>query len=73
MTESLAMWAVYRHPSDYPDHFVARKFAVTKEIYVTNDMFVADTLEELRALLPGGLHRLPRFEHDDPNIVEVWL
>jgi hypothetical protein len=67
------MWTVYEHPRDYPDHFVARKFLVTTVTQPTTDMFVADSLEELRSLLPHGLHRLPRFEHDDPKIVEVWL
>jgi hypothetical protein len=76
MTERpLESWTVYRHPSDYPDKFVARKWLVTTtpEPIATNDMFVADSLDEVRKLLPPGLHCLPRIEHDHPAIVEVWL
>jgi hypothetical protein len=70
----LEIWTVYRHPRDYPDKFVARKsLATTPEPTHTNDMFVADNLDEVRALLPKGLHRLPRVAEDDPVIVEVWL
>ncbi len=32
----------------------------------------AHTLEEARAMIPGGLHRRPRQEQDDPNVFESW-
>jgi hypothetical protein len=73
MDHQLEMWTVYRHPRDYPDKFVARKWMVTPEPTATHDMFVANSLDEVRMLLPFGLHCLPRMEHDDPAIVEVWL
>lgn len=69
--ERFAMWTVYKNPRDYPDKYVARKALVPGG--VTNDMFVADSLDEVRALLPPGLYRLSRSEHDDPVIVETWL
>jgi hypothetical protein len=72
--EGLAMWTVYDHPTDYPNQFVARKFLVnSKEIVRTNDMFFADTLEEIRDLLPLGLTNLHRRVGDDPNIIETWI
>ena len=40
---------------------------------MTNDMFVADTVDELRELLPPGLFCIPRVATDDPVIVETWL
>jgi hypothetical protein len=70
----LEIWTVYDHPSDYPASFVARKSVVGASMTtMTHDMFVADTLDELRALLPRGLYRIHRYEQDDPKIVEVWL
>jgi ribosomal protein L37E len=72
--QRLEMWTVYDHPKDQPDSFVARKWCVDGQTMLgTSDMFVASTLGELRALLPPGLHRLPRNEGDDPTIVETWL
>jgi hypothetical protein len=74
MTEdagALAIWTVYRDPADYPSKYVVRKSLVPGG--VTNEMFVADSLAEARALVPPGLHRLPRQRDDDPVIVEVWL
>lgn len=67
----LEIWTVYRHPRDYPDKYVARKGFVPGG--ATNDMFVADSLDEIHALLPRGLVRIPRYEADDPAIVESWL
>lgn len=67
-------WTVYDHPSDYPNAFVARRWLTDgPAVTLTNEMFTADTLQELRALLPAGLHCIPRFEGDQPQIVEVWL
>jgi len=73
MTKPLDMWTIYHKPDDYPDEFVARRWEILIDITATNDMFVADTLEELRALLPPGLVCLHRQPLDDPRIVEVWL
>lgn len=68
----LDIWTIYRHPRDYPDKYVARKTVVPPGT-PTNDMFIAGSLDEARALLPRGLHRMPRSAEDDPVIVEVWL
>jgi hypothetical protein len=74
MSENLDMWTVYDHPRDYPDKYVARRCTVGRGgLTMTNDMFVADTINEVRSLLPLGLFCLPRDPKDDPCIVEVWL
>jgi hypothetical protein len=71
---ALELWTVYRRPKDYPDHCVARKSLIDQHgSRLTNDMFVADDLAEVRALLPKGLVRLTRHPDDDPVIVETWL
>jgi len=72
--DGLEMWTVYDHPLDYPESFVARKIVIGASMTtLTHEMFTADTLDELRELLPPGLYRVHRFEQDDPMIVEVWL
>jgi hypothetical protein len=67
---SFDIWTIYYNTSDHPGMYVARRFDVDVP---TSDMFVADTLDEVRALLPPGLYCLPRNVKDDPVIVEVWV
>jgi hypothetical protein len=66
----LSLWTVYKHPLDYPDKFVARRWLLDKW---TPDVIVADTLEELREKLPRGLYNLGRDSRDEPQIVETWI
>ena len=67
---AIDLWTVYAHPRDYPNGFVARLW---NENQHTDTHVVAPTLSEVRALLPPGLHRLPRSPSDDACIVETWL
>jgi hypothetical protein len=70
----LHMWSVYDHPKDQPNHFVARLWLIGDgKLIPTNDMFIADTLEEVRSLLPPGLVCVPRDPGDDPVILETWF
>jgi hypothetical protein len=76
MGGTLSMWTVYYRPRDNPDKWVARRFEIGggwPDPLPTNDMFVADTLEELRALLPPGLTCIPRNPGDHPVVIESWL
>jgi len=75
MTAVLSVWTIYDHPRDYPNHFVARRSEVLLggAIGTTDEMFTASTLAAVRALLPPGLYRLPRYPADDPVIVEIWI
>ena len=61
---------VYDHPSDYPEHFVARLWDLDKP---TPIIMMAETLEELQDKKPPRMAALPRFEKDDPCIVEFWI
>jgi hypothetical protein len=71
---TLHIWTVYDHPRDYPDSYVARLTLVGAGVtQPSNVMFTADTLEELRSLLPPGMTYFPRDEQDDPVILEVWI
>jgi hypothetical protein len=71
------MWTVYKHPKDYPDEYVARKFVITEDSYgPSNDSISSSSLRDVRNLLRklyGGLIQLKRPSDDEPNIVEVWL
>lgn len=76
MSAVLSMWTVYERPSDYPELYVARRWDIVRharEPVWTDDVRTAPTLEGLRALLPPGLHCMPRQHGDEPQVVEVWL
>jgi len=71
----LPMWVVYDHPSDYPQHFVARQHVVgSAGQQPTDRMMVSSTLESVRVALANmGLVCITRSDEDDPVIVETWL
>jgi hypothetical protein len=67
----LVIWTIYDHPRDFPNTFVARKFAGAR---ATNDIMVAARLDDIRNMLERmGLVCLGRQPDDDPKIVEMWL
>jgi hypothetical protein len=73
---ALSMWVIYDHTTDFPDHWVARRWIITREGEgPTEDIMVAsDSLETLRGLMvENGLTCLTRAPEDDRKIVEVWL
>lgn len=72
---SLILWAVYDHPRDDPEVFIARKWAIAAGgAFPTMIIMRHPDLEQLRASLAGlGLHRIDRRPGDDPVIVEVWV
>jgi len=70
----LAVWVIYDHPLDMPEHIVARRHDVLDDgPLATDHVLVGDTLDAVRAQLPPGLARIPRDRKDEPHIVEVWL
>jgi hypothetical protein len=75
MTESLSIWTVFDHPTDYPSDFVARRSVVDKSgINVTNELLRYQDVDALRDKLAArGLTRLSRGPDDAPNIMETWL
>jgi hypothetical protein len=71
----LAVWVIYRHPSDYPGLFVLRRQWAGPG-GITHDPApakVGPTLASVRAAVPPGLVRFLREPSDDPVIVESWL
>jgi hypothetical protein len=72
----MSLWTIYDSPTDFPGKFVARRhdiFRDRKEPQVSEEHFVADSLDEIRNLIPFGLACLTRSEEDDAKIVETWL
>lgn len=69
-------YAVYDHPTDYPDEFVVRKWFIDKTGGIVPDeqLFLqSKNLGDIQSKLKDiGLYRMPRFSDDDPVIVEVW-
>lgn len=55
--DPLRMWAVYDHPSDYPDKFVARLHEVDGNgSRPTASIIIADDLDRLRDMLAFEMH-----------------
>lgn len=68
-------WVVYDHPADFPDVFVARRWAiVSHEVVPTSETRMSRDIEELRLMLSRlGLYPVGRFPTDDPKILETWI
>ena len=65
----LPAWIVFRDEPDYPGKVIAR-FAIDTQ---TTSVLVADTLTELRAMLPPGLTVTERRSADQLEVVEMWF
>lgn len=70
---AVSIWTITANPSDVPGKHVARRHECRAGgVFATGDHRVADTLDEVRAMLPSGLTRFPSDLDDDPVIVESW-
>lgn len=68
---SLPIWVIYDHPIDFPDWFVARKFLNDQPSSVC---MASHDLGMLRLELETmGHFCIPRFDGDDPCIIETWI
>lgn len=71
---ALEMWVVYERPSDYPNHFIARRWDVLKQAEPTQHVIKAESLEHVReVMIDMGLVCMMRQPEDEPQIVEVWF
>lgn len=66
-------WIVTNADLEYPGCFVARAHTADHAggRYLPGAL-VANTLDELRAMLPGGLTQHGRTSVDPPDVLEVW-
>src|SRR5262245_23548999 len=72
--EILSIWTIYRHPRDFPEHFVVRAHVISKLGTFPRPVgCLCESLDEARRTLPPGLTCLHRHEYDDPVIAESWL
>ena len=69
------IWTVYRHPNDYPGHWVMRAHEILPGIGVRPHTFcfVAKTLNEIRTKIPPGTWYVGREPNDNPVIYENWI
>jgi hypothetical protein len=67
------MWVIYDHPSDYPNAWVVREWKIADEPVAMPNVIIAKSLKAARAAIPPGLFCMPRWQGDDPAVVEVWL
>jgi len=67
---NLELWVIYKHPKDYPDKFVARKFIFDKPTF---EVVIGNDINEVRLAIPKGLTRFLPDAEDDKVIVEIWL
>lgn len=67
-----AMWLVFDHPLDYPEHYVVR---VSFGPWSEKRALLCATLEQARhaARCEGACVKLPRYPEDDPKLLEVWI
>jgi hypothetical protein len=66
----MPIWAIYFNPKDYPGKFVLRKWI---NDIPTDEVYTADSLDEIRMKVPLGLMCIKRYPQDDPVIVETWI
>ena len=65
----LSAWIIQRDLPDHQGKYVARLTLDHPTVYV----MAADTLADLRAMLPPGLDLSPRMPDDPPDVLEIWL
>lgn len=69
----LYLWTIYEKPRDYPDRWVVRRFSITTAGAVSDEVQLADSLDEARELIPPTRYNLGRTPNDEPQIVETWV
>ena len=72
---SLAVWVIYDHPVDHPEHYVLRRQDVIDgQVVPSKDCVLFTSLEGARAWCQNlGLTNVGRMAADEPQIAEVWL
>ena len=68
MTET-TIWVVYKHPTDYPDKYVARCFVNDEPMA---EHFVSNTLDKIRRKF-DKFDWIPRSDEDDKHILGCYF
>ena len=73
----LQTWTIFRHPRDYPNSYVVRRFDIVpgsrEPVPSMYPHAIGPTLEAVRQTIPPGLMRFDRHPMDEPQIVEIWM
>lgn len=76
MDDHIDQYVIYDHPSDDPDHFVVRRWAITAACVTPLESTAVDSIDAARRVIqdlaPGSVC-VGRQLLDDPVIVESWL
>lgn len=67
------LYAIYDHPSDYPEGFVVRQWLVSADQIQPGDAQREPTLTEAHATLPAEAKKVDWPGEPDPTIIEVWM
>jgi len=52
----ISQWVIYDHPRDYPTKYVLRRWDICANCMIaTDEMAFAETLAEIRKMVPPGL------------------
>lgn len=71
---SIVIWTVMRETSDIPHPFCARAHIVRgNKSLISQSVVIGKTIDEVRAKIPPGLHKIARASDDNAVIVETWL
>lgn len=71
---NLVIWSITTRTKDFGDRYVARPIVVpNRQPREEDGGLVAESLDEIRKLLPLGLTWMDRGQTDDPVIVETWF
>ena len=77
----LPVWVIYRHPKEYPDGYVARRWACVPqpdqqepEAASIRVPLISPDIGSLRKALRGmGLRRVEDTRDRDDSVAELWL
>ena len=68
------IYAVYDHPTDFPNEFVCRRWGSDGQTLDPGAPFARGrTLAEIHRALPLGLIKMCPWANDDPVICELWI
>lgn len=75
METVLPVYTVYYDPLDYPGRYVVRRWNVTAGAPrpEKTPLYVGDSLERARSLIPLGLICFTADDGDDPAVLESWM
>jgi hypothetical protein len=73
---AMTVWAVYDHPTDYPEGYEAREYEIRPGEYrSTRNVLQTPDLETLRRILREEMGKsvAHHFAKIDTTILEVWM